>query len=393
MATFIRVLLTLLLCNAPVLAESLGNLSLADVVSAAGQHQAGSHFPAEGSPYQSSSWLAALPSLGVSYLASDSSQGTDETELSLHLPFKSSRGRKFDSQLRALVGEIQSTESMRRRLYLSGLVRETLWSQRLALTRGEYSQKKVTLLQNLLQRQQDLFAARSASGYSVLLIRQELTDARIREQEALWEAQKWTRRYTDLSGIASLPEDISELPLPGAPQFNQHPELHLLDLSWQRQQAVIAAGSSSATPWTVSLTAKQLDNIQMDENQYGVAVDIPLSIFDLSSEATRAGWQEASRSYWQSRDELQLTLKQRYDALASEASFLQRQQVLLQESSAISEQLMTQTQQLKGLNELGHEIWVRRLLGDIDKRADAAINQLLIGQNRAMTRQAAGIPL
>ena len=349
--------------------------------------------PVGDTPYQSSTWLAALPSVGISYLGSDENQGTDETELSLNLPIKSAAGRKYDKELRLLAEQIEATEAQRRRLYLSGLVREALWSHRIVETRGQFSEKKIALLEELLLRQQALFEARSASRYSLLLIQQELTEAQITLQAFQCEAKSWNRRFQDLTGIASPPADIAEAALSAKPDYSQHPQLQLLDLGWRRQQAVIAAGSSSSEPWTVALTAKQLDNPQFDENQYGLAVDIPLSVFDISSESSRADWQAASRSYWQSRDELQLTLMQRRESLAGEAAHLLRQQALMEESAKISGQLLTETRSLLGENELAREILLRRTLNDIDKRADAAINKLRTGQNLAMTRQALGIPL
>jgi len=118
-----------------------------------------------------------------------------------------------------------------------------------------------------------------------------------------------------------------------------------------------------------------------------------LSVFDISSESSRADWQEASRSYWQTRDELQLALMQRRNTLAGAAAHLLSQQALMEESAKISGQLLAETRNLMGENELAREIWVRRLLNDIDKRADAAINKLRTGQNIAITRQAMGIPL
>ena len=396
MAIFTRlgiVLLAMLAATPAFSASSLSQLSLTDAVSAAEQRQSGNGRIEGSTPYQSSNWLAAIPSIGISYLASDENQGTDETELSVSLPIKSGAGRKYDKQLRQLAVNIQDTEAQRRRLYLSGLVRESLWSHRIAQARKQFSEKKITLLEELLERQQALFEARSASRYSLLLIQQEITDAQILQQSFDWEAEAWRQRFKALTGIATIPEDIIEAALEGQPNYNQHPQLHLLDLRWRRQQAVIAAGSESSTPWTVAFTAKQLDNPQFDENQYGMAVEIPISTINISSESSRADWQEASRSYWQSRDELQLKLKQAWDSLNGEADHLLRQQALLDESARISQQLVIESRSLLDENELAREIWVRRLLNDIDKQADAAINKLQIGQNLAMKRQATGIPL
>ena len=144
MAIFTRlgiVLLAMLAATPAFSASSLSQLSLTDAVSAAEQRHSGEGQIEASTPYQSFSWLAALPSIGIGYLASDENQGTDETELSVRLPIKSGAGRKYDKQLRQLAVNIQDTEAQRRRLYLSGLVRESLWSHRIAQARKQFSEK------------------------------------------------------------------------------------------------------------------------------------------------------------------------------------------------------------------------------------------------------------
>lgn len=377
----------------PGTAQSVSNLRLDEILDVTVQSHSGDTTGAETIPYQSSGWLAAVPAVSISYLASDEAEGTDETEVRLNLPMKPGFARKADQQLRTLSAEISTVETQRRRLYFSGLVREAIWSERIASTQAQYAQKKMTLLEDLLQRQQVLLKAHSASRYSLLLIRQELTDARLVQQEHLWQANNWVQRYRQLTGLGGMPPEIFEAPSPTQLSYTIHPQLQLLDLSWKRQQQLIAATSSQSTPWNVALTAKQLQNPQFDENQYGVSLDIPLSVFEMSSESTVSEWREASRIYWQQRDELQLELQRSWEGLAREALYLEQRQTLLDKAALISSDLIKETQTLMGQNELRREIWIRRALGDLDKQAYAAINKLLTGQNHAMTRQAAGIPL
>lgn len=386
-------ILVVLLASSAATAQNLSQISLVDAVTAAGQRLPRGPEAMADPPFQSPTWLAALPSLGVSYLKSDEDEGTDETELSLNLPVRSPAGRRYDSELRRLAVEIDTTESAYRRLYLSGLVRDILWTQRIAATRTDFNARKIELLDSLLQSQQVLFEARSTSRYSLLLIRQELSEARIQQQALDWESDSWRQRFRELTGLSVLPVDIDEAAAPGSPDYALHPQLRLLELQWQREKASIAATGNNATPWNLAVTAKQLDSPVFEENQYGVALDIPINLFDVENESSRSDWQDAARSYWRARDELQLELQQRWQALALEAVHLQQQQSLLEESVEISAQLAAESESLLGQNELGREIWIRRLLGDIDKRADAALNALLIGQNRAMQRQVAGIPL
>jgi hypothetical protein len=368
-------------------------LPLDEIADTALQRQASTAGGAQAIPYQSSSWLTGLPALGLSFLVSDEQEGTDEAELSLNLPFKSGYGRKLDQSLKSLAVDLRSAEKIRRRLYVSGLIRESLWSQRIEAVRASFSNKKVLALQDLAQRQQALFEAQSSSRYSLLRVQQELINARAQHQDYQWQAKIWQQRYRQITGLGSLPADISESALPEGVDYSQHPQLQLLALDWQRQQQMIAAGSNRATPWNVAITAKQLDSPLFDENQYGVAVEVPLSVFSVEREISRSEWQTASRSYWQAHDVMQLDIRRRWGDLLAEADYLLERQALLDESARISTQLIHESQALVGQNELAGAIWLRRLMDDIDNQSAAAINQILTGQNLAMTRQAAGVPL
>tara|TARA_B100001540_G_scaffold234458_1_gene208640 strand:+ start:2972 stop:4156 length:1185 start_codon:yes stop_codon:yes gene_type:complete len=388
---FVATLLALTLsCTQAAGAVSASQMTLGDIVDVAVLRQ---QQPGGGIPYQASSWLATSPSLGVSYLDSDESNGTDETELSLNLPFKSGYAREVDRELRALSEDITAAEQLRRRLYYSGLIRETLWAMRLANTREGYARKKVELLEGLVARQQTLYSARASSRYGLLLVRQELSQSKAEQQAFAWEASNWLNQYSRISGQNLAPADIAESPPPTELDYAQHPDVRLLNLNWQRQQRLIAAGSAKTSPVNVALSAKRLDNRQLNENQYGVAVDIPLTVFDIASESTRSEWQQASRDYWQLHDELQLDLKRNWEKLQAEKEHLQERQALLDDTVATSADLLSETRMLFKLNEIPYEFWMRRILGDIDSQSDAAINRLLIEQNKARIRQTAGIPL
>jgi hypothetical protein len=88
-----------------------------------------------------------------------------------------------------------------------------------------------------------------------------------------------------------------------------------------------------------------------------------------------------------------LALKASRDQLQEEADYLRRRQSLLQQSTEISEQLLRESAALRDLNELGQEVWIRRTLNDLDRQLEAELNRLLLGQQRALSRQAAGLPL
>lgn len=374
-------------------AVSASTLGLDDITDIAEKRLAEPRSSQELDGFQSSRWLAALPSIGISYLDSDQAQGTDETEVNLTLPLKSPYGRRQDQSLRDLARSILSVETQRRRLYLSGLIRESLWAERIAGIRVQYTERKILLLEELLDRQEALFEARSASRYGLLLIRQELMDARVLLQDQRRDQQQWRGRYRQLTGLGGPPGSIEEAALQDEAPWHSHPELRLLKLTREQQRVRIAAGSARSAPWNLSLVARRQDSRQLDEKQYGLAIEVPLDLLDSVAESSRSEWREAARNYWQQHDELQLALQGRWERLSDEARHLQLRQTLLADSASISRQLLDESRQLFSQNELGSELWIRRLLGSLDREAEAAINQALIGQNRAMSRQAAGIPL
>ena len=345
------------------------------------------------SPFRSSAWLAAVPSVSLNYLQSDEDQGTDEIELSLNFPLKSPYLARQDKALRRLQTSLSSRDAERRALYFSGLLRETLWSERIARTRVQFTSDKITQLAALHQRQLSLFEARAANRYSLLLLRQELADARLLLAEQELELARWRQNYRQLTGMGNLPLAIDEPAPPSGEAWQTHPALAMLDLGWERERASIAASSGRAGTWNLALQAKQLETPELDENQYGVAIEVPLSMLATASESSASEWRDSSRRYWQARDELALQLSRSWQALRAEAQYLEKRQGLLSEATEASQALLAETRLLAGENELAREIWVRRILGDLDKQAEAAINELLIGQNRAMSRQAAGIPL
>lgn len=374
-----------------VTASSIQASELVDIVAA--KQQSGYGDTAVAPPFQSSTWLAALPSVSLSYLQSDERAGTDETEVSVNFPVKSPFLAARDKNLRQIGEQLQQLEQERRRLYLSGLIREALWSHKLASTRVAFSEKKVTQLASLLSRQQALFDARSASRYSLLLLQQEIADAKLLLAEQRADKRRWHARYRQLTGLGNLPADIEEMPAPVGEAWQAHPLLRMLDLDWERQRSVIAASSARAQPWQVSLHAKQVDSPAFTEDQYGVAVDVPLSFLDTAAESSTSDWRASRRSYWQQRDELQLQLAQRWQALQTEAVYLRERQSLLESAASASQELVRETRTLMGENELAREIWLRRELAHLDRQAEVAINQLRIGENRAMSRHAAGLPL
>ena len=236
--------------------------------------------------------------------------------------------------------------------------------------------------------------ASAASEYALLLIRKELVTATMGRQEHEEEARRWLQQYKHVTGLGSIPASIEE-PLLDSNEFalDSHPRMRQLELVWLQTQQLLLAGSDQATPWNLSLHAKNLDTDGYEEEQYGIAVEIPLSFIKMASQSHNSQWRDESRQYGIAKDQLTSDLYKRWQMLSAESGSLRKKQQLLNRSSQLSEQISLQISGLQAENEIGEEIALRRMTEAIDTRAAAARNQILIHQNNAMLRQAAGLSL
>lgn len=376
-----------------VSAQSVSELTLAQVLEVT-LVRAGPVGAVSGSQYQSSSWLAGLPSISASYLGSEEKYGTDEAELSLNLPIKSTRRRESDTKLQGLEAQLAEVGDLQRSLYFSGLIREALWSYQGAHINGLFVGRKLSFLLELEQRYKDLLQANATSEYALLLIQKELVVTQIQQQEYQQEARRWLLQYRHVTGLGTMPAQIEEPPLDSVEfAVASHPLLRQLDLAWSQQQQLLLAGSDRASPWKLSVNAKNLDVAGYDEDQYGIALEIPLSFIKMDSQANNSEWREGNRSYTIARDKMTASLHQRWQTLTSQRKSLQHKQQLLQRSSQLSAQISEQVSGLQAGNEISQEIALRRMMEASDTAAAAALNEVLIHRNTTMLRQTAGLTL
>jgi hypothetical protein len=338
--------------------------------------------------------LADLPSLNLSYLGSDERYGTDETELSVNLPVKSGVRRSADGKLESLAAELDEAGLRQRELYYSGLIREAVWSYRLADAQRRFAADKRQVLLAMEQRQKDLFAASAVTEYPLLLLQTELLNVEMAQQDYLHEARRWLQRYNQVTGLGTLPADIAETaPAQESFQPGLQPQLRLLELGHRQRQQLLRANSPQAADWNLSLTAKNLDTAGYDEQQYGLGLEIPLSGLDVARQSDNAEWRLAERDYLQSRDQLLNEAFGSWERLFNTQEILRTRQGLLEQSEQLATRIADQLAQLQANNEIAQEIVLRRMMDAIDTRAAVAINRILIDQNKAMLRQAAGISL
>ncbi|CAA0090310.1 Uncharacterised protein [Halioglobus japonicus] len=388
-------LLGFLMLPTALCAQSVTELTLQDVLSTTLSNAIDPNASLEASPYQASSWLAGLPSLNLSYLGSEDRFGVDESEVSINLPVKSSRRRTADNALQALSTGLDGVTQQLHSLYYSGRIREALWSYRLADAQRQFATRKRNVLAELEQRQQELLAAGSSSEYTLLLLQMEIVQVEVQQQDALQETRFWLERYTSLTGLRAMPADITEPAVPPQDDFrvDQHPQLQALELAYKQRQQVLRASSPQASDWNLALKAKHLDSDGYNEQQYGLGIEIPLSVFAVARQSENSEWRSAKREYLLARDQLLTEFSTSWERLLSERETLREKQLLLNRSQQLAGRINEQLAQLHDSNEIAQEIVLRRMMEAIDTRADVALNALLIEQNNAMLRQAAGISL
>ena len=343
-------------------------------------------------------WLAASPSISANYLDSREQLGSNETELSLNLPLKSRRQHQADKRLSALTVSGQEQATSLQTLYYSGLIRKAIWSYRIAQFKYQNGKEQLHVLGDLEKRQTELLKVNAIPRYGLLMVQKEITSTQLETLRAQQEANRWLASYRQTTGLNSLPasvfEDKPSLAMhPETSLLERHPAVLALDTQWHQHQTILQISSNQAEPWALAISAKEIDNSGFTEMQLGVGVQVPLTFFKRNSQSHRSEHINAQTSYQQQRSELFLALLDEWQQRIQASKSLQQQQTLLAENVSLAKGINVQVQSLSARNELNPEIIIRRTLDALDSQAEFSLNQILIHQNRAMLRQAAGIPL
>jgi hypothetical protein len=352
---------------------------------------------------QSSSWLATSPTLGISHLASDLNSGTNENEVKVNLAIKSSLQRRIDKKLKASSQASQSISVANQKLLFSGAIREQIWKIKLAQYQVNNLSKKLDFLNRLERQYQQLFKSSATSQYPLLLIKKEKLASKIAQLEQRAQVGQVLRQYQQLTGLVNLPELINEKNIVLNDQVNtdenenkllaKHPQIKQLNLQWFEQELQFKLASNNATPWQLSLSAKQLSNNAFDETQFGISAEIPLTFLEVKSQSVNSEWLTAKNNYDLAKQSLWLALKNQFQYLQSQQNILNEKQHLLEESQAISKAIIKETQLLIDAGHLEQEQAIRRMLNAFSSKSQLTLNQLLLLKNTAMLRQAAGISL
>ncbi|MDQ7048691.1 MAG: hypothetical protein Q9M92_03810 [Enterobacterales bacterium] len=344
--------------------------------------------------FESSEWLAASPSIRLNLLKSQQSFGSDELEIGMNLAIKSTSQRRIDKQLLSLKKAMIDQLLASKRLYFSGILREILWSYRMASKKQDYLTNKILVLNKLQKHRQYLADAGESSRYGLLVVAKEIIATQIALMDNQSNQLLRRERFAQLTGLNKLPNDIKE------PLFDkttksgwQHPELKLIQLKQQQDELMLKEQSSDASPWNFSVSAKNVESLGVSHKQLGLSIEMPFSLV-AANQQSLVNQQSQNRQLSDTEfHKKRLEIKQTLLRLKRNKQYLLKKRTLLEKSVAISQQIMTQIERLKSQNELGQELALRRVLEAMQSRYDYQLTKLFIEQNNSLTLQAAGISL
>ena len=338
-----------------------------------------------------SSWLSGVPTLSASYIDSQEPLGTDEAEVSLNLPIKSAARRRLDGELEAQANDYAEAAAAYRRWLYAGQVREAAWAHRLAALDLAAARERRSLLAELNGRLARLADSGAIPRYTALITARSLVDAELAVDEAERALSREETLFQALTGLSSLPGDLAEAgPLPAAPDWQRHPALRRLEAARAQETTQLSLSAPATASWNLSLIAREFEGPQLTEDQYGLAVEMPLNFLGTQSSSNRSQQGAARRDYLIARDQLWLSLRREWDTLRAEARHLDRRRELLGEAAVLADRIEAQVTALEASNEIEAELRLQRLLDVLDTRAALARTDALIGRNAERLRQAAG---
>ncbi len=340
-----------------------------------------------------SSWLVGLPTTGFSLLQSDNKLGTDEYELSLNLPFKSHARKHLDKQLADQTQSLLAITQQNKALFVSGLIRETIWHYKIALKKRDIEQSKL----DWLNKQKSLLTRLVQSGGSnldLLFVGKQLLDAQITLLELNQQAQLRQTQFHDITGVSEVPLSFVEDGVKDENTiFTQHPMVKQLQLSMQQADLQYQLAGKASNPINVSLTALDIRAIGANDRQYGVGIQVPIGLSKSKTQADSSNYLQQQNNLSNQLITLERNFKTQFSQLSNEHDFLNKKQILLEQQALKTKQIFTKLEQLRTNNELNQGLFFQRMIELIASIHQGELNQLYINQNESRQKQLAGITL
>ncbi len=340
-----------------------------------------------------SDWLVGLPSVSLSLLNSDNNLGTDEYELSVNLPFKTRARKNLDKQLLLQSQSFVAIAQKRQALFVSGLIRESIWQYKIALKQHEIEQNKL----NWLNKQMVLLNQLVKSGGSnldLLFVEKQVFAEKLLLLELEQQVQLRQKQFRQITGEDTVPKNFYEDGINDERAiFAQHPNVQQLQLSMQQADVLYELSGKSSNPINVSLTALDIRATGANDRQYGIGIEVPIGLGKSKTQADSSNWLQQQNSLSNQLITFERTFSTQFLALRNEHKFLSQKQSLLEQQALKTQQIFNKLEQLRNNNELNQGLFYQRMIELIAAMHQGELNQLYITQNQSRQKQLAGASL
>lgn len=337
-------------------------------------------------------WLQGPASLQLVALPSNTSNGEDEYEIGVFLPFRSPQGRALDKQQSEIAQRFAEAREQRFSLLASGLFREALWRRVMAQTEFEGLKKKQKWINSLDVTLQQQAQSGELNRATLLRWEQEKLSHQLTLSQAKITLSNAQHYYQQITGTQELPNTLQETLTPNIDQAIQtHPELNLLSLSQQQLDINYNLADQSLAPWTLGIIARQLKGPAGNNNLLGVSVNIPLTGSDTTSANDYALWRDASNALSEALATTYARIKQQASEVTANYQYTQEAEKIMAKQVALGEEISALYSQQA--NSLPKVVWLEQLLAQQD--TILALEKMKVRRAQAASKlnQIAGVAL
>ena len=336
--------------------------------------------------------LNSDPSLYLAYLGSGDAQGS-EVEIGIQLEFMSPAHRDLSHKYVELNAKMNHLIERNQDLYISGQVRNLIWSILISDAELDWLSKQ----QQWLNESKTIVEKLVKSGSSSRLAMNRLSLSLAKTEEQLLKAdlaiQSKLMQYQKLTGLSVLPalsdEQLKEKKL----SVQQHPALALIQLDKVIERLNFKATSTSQNTWNASLFQKNVDLSGQSDTQVGISLEIPLSFSKSYHTADYQTWKQTNAELEQQMFQLHSQLGTTLLKLQSEGKFLAKQAKLLKKQRLIISNMEQELANQKASGAVSLERYYEQLIELSEFRFEQLINQMHQSKNIADQNQTLGFSL
>jgi len=337
-------------------------------------------------------WLQGPITLQASALPSHSTEGTDEYEVGVFLPFKPPSVREIDRQQSQLARTVSAMQAQRFSLLVSGLVRQALWKRVMAQTNYDGLLRKQAWITALDNTMEAYLESGEIDRATYLRWQQEKLSHKLAVKQASITLKSAVDYYHHTVGTDALPTEVVEDVAKNASSLLQHhPELRLIALSQQQLDINYDLADQSLSPWTLGLIARQLRGPAGNENLLGVNINIPISSSGTTTANDHALWQDARNALTNALAETYASLTWQLNEATIEYEYANEAVNVLFQQVHIGEEITA----LYGKQQqnLPKVLWLEQLIAQQDLRIEQEKMKVRLAEAASKINQIAGVTL